>query len=104
MKLITDLQTSCKVLDLPSSVVATVPSFSEPSTGSYKAAVDHFLQTGSGKDLTTQKQEEMSLPDVLESQTRSLQQLLGSAKSLTAREDLLSTLRSDRVMFIQLFT
>ncbi|XP_037829652.1 cytoplasmic tRNA 2-thiolation protein 2 isoform X2 [Kryptolebias marmoratus] len=82
-----------QVLDLPSSVVVPAPPLSEPPTGSYKAAVDHFLQTGSRNDTTSQEQEEMSLPDVSESRTRSLQQLIGSAKSLTAREDLLSTLR-----------
>lgn len=82
--------------------MATVPSLSEPSTSSYKAAVDHFLQTGSRNDLMTQEQEEISLPDVPESQTHSLQELMGSAKSLTAREDLLCTLRSESLFLITL--
>ncbi|XP_044068998.1 cytoplasmic tRNA 2-thiolation protein 2 isoform X2 [Siniperca chuatsi] len=82
-----------QVLDLPSSVVVAAPSPSERPASAYKAAVDRFLQVDSSSCLTAQEQEETSLPDVQEAHTRSLQQLIGSAKTLTAREDLLNTLR-----------
>lgn len=82
-----------RVLDLPSSVVATASSPSERPASAYKAAVDHFIQSDSRSCLTPQQQEETSLADVQESQTLSLQKLIGSAQTLTAREDLLNTLR-----------
>ncbi|CAK6978449.1 cytoplasmic tRNA 2-thiolation protein 2 isoform X1 [Scomber scombrus] len=82
-----------QVLDLPSSVVVTAPSPSERPASSYKAAVDHFIQTDISRCLTAQTQDETSPPDIQESQTQLLQQLIGSAKTLTAREDLLNTLR-----------
>ncbi|KAM9345047.1 cytoplasmic tRNA 2-thiolation protein 2 [Symphorus nematophorus] len=82
-----------QVLDLPTSVVTLTPSPSERPASAYKAAVDHFIQSDGGSCLTPRRQEETSPPDVQESHTRSLQQLIGSAKTLTAREDLLNTLR-----------
>ncbi|XP_053188475.1 cytoplasmic tRNA 2-thiolation protein 2 isoform X2 [Scomber japonicus] len=82
-----------QVLHLPSSVVVTAPSPSERPASSYKAAVDHFIQTDSSRCLTAQTQDESSPPDIQESHTHLLQQLIGSAKTLTAREDLLNTLR-----------
>ncbi|XP_040906523.1 cytoplasmic tRNA 2-thiolation protein 2 [Toxotes jaculatrix] len=82
-----------QVLDLPSSVVVTAPSDSEKSASDYKAAVDRFIQSDGGGCLTTQDQEQTSLPEVQESNTQLLQQLIGSAKTLTARQDLLNTLR-----------
>ncbi|KAM7385019.1 hypothetical protein PAMP_001118 [Pampus punctatissimus] len=82
-----------QVLDLPSSVVVAAPSPSTRPASTYKAAVDHFIQSDSSKCLTPLKQDETSPPDVPESQTHLLQQLIGSAKTLTAREDLLNTLR-----------
>lgn len=82
-----------QVVDLPSSVVVTAPSPSEQPPSAYKTAVDHFNQTTSSNYLTPQEQEEVPLPDVQESHTQILQQLFVSAKTLTAREDLLSTLR-----------
>lgn len=88
--------TSRQVLDLPSSVVVTAPSPSERPASAYKAAVDHFVQSDSSSSLTPQGQEDTSLHDVQESHTQLLQQLIGCAKTLTAREDLLNTLRSDR--------
>lgn len=88
--------TSSQVLNLPSSVVVTAPSPSERPASAYKAAVDHFIQSDSRSCLAQQEQEETSVPVVLESHTHSLQQLIGSAKTLTASEDLLNTLRSDR--------
>lgn len=85
---------SSQVLDLPSSVVMKAPSPSERPASAYKAAVDNFIQTDSSSCLTPQEQEKTTLPDVQESHTQLLQQLIGSAKTLTAREDLLNTLRS----------
>ncbi|XP_030297737.1 cytoplasmic tRNA 2-thiolation protein 2 [Sparus aurata] len=82
-----------QVLDLPSSVVMKAPSPSEQPASAYKAAVDNFIQNDSSSCLTPQEQEETSLPDVQESHTQLLQQLIGSAKTLTAKEDLLNTLR-----------
>ncbi|XP_031694472.1 cytoplasmic tRNA 2-thiolation protein 2-like, partial [Anarrhichthys ocellatus] len=79
-----------QVLDLPSSVVAAALSPSERAAGAYKVAVGHFIQSdGVGVKL---KQEETAPADVQESSTHLLQQLIGSAKTLTAREDLLNTL------------
>ncbi|XP_008293406.1 cytoplasmic tRNA 2-thiolation protein 2 isoform X2 [Stegastes partitus] len=82
-----------QVLDLPSSVVETALSPLEPPPSAYKAAVDRFNQTSSSDYLPPQEREEKSLPDVQKSHTQLLQQLMGSAKTLTAREDLLNTLR-----------
>uniref|UniRef100_A0A1A7YBI8 Cytoplasmic tRNA 2-thiolation protein 2 n=1 Tax=Iconisemion striatum TaxID=60296 RepID=A0A1A7YBI8_9TELE len=82
-----------RVLDLPTSIIVPVQPQSEQVTGAYKAAVDHFLLHGSRNDVTLEEQEKISPCDVNESQTCSLQQLIGSAKTLTAREDLLNTLR-----------
>ncbi|XP_075941650.1 cytoplasmic tRNA 2-thiolation protein 2 isoform X1 [Anarhichas minor] len=80
-----------QVLDLPSSVVVAAPSPSERAAGAYKVAVGHFIQSdGVGVTL---KREETAPADVQESSTHLLQQLIGSAKTLTAREDLLNTLR-----------
>ncbi len=87
-----------QVLDLPSSVVMTAPSPSERPASAYKAAVDHFIQSDSSRCVTPREEEERSRPDVQESQTQLLQQLIGSAKTLTATEDLLNTLRSDRLI------
>ncbi|XP_041866781.1 cytoplasmic tRNA 2-thiolation protein 2 [Melanotaenia boesemani] len=80
-----------QVLDLPSSVVSAAPSVSGRPAGAYKAAVDHFIQAGSEASL--EEEQEASLPDVQESQTHLLQQLMASAQTLTAKEDLLSKLR-----------
>lgn len=82
-----------QVLDLPSSVVMMAPSPSEPPASTYKAAVDHFIKSDSRSCVTPQQQKETSQLDVQESRTQLLQQLVGSAKTLTAREDLLNTLR-----------
>ncbi|XP_038593759.1 cytoplasmic tRNA 2-thiolation protein 2 [Micropterus salmoides] len=82
-----------QVLDLPSSVVVAAPSPSARPASAYKAAVDHFIQIDSSSSVTPQEKEETPLPDVQESHTHLLQQLIGSAKTLTAREDLLNTLR-----------
>uniref|UniRef100_UPI0037E93722 cytoplasmic tRNA 2-thiolation protein 2 n=1 Tax=Semicossyphus pulcher TaxID=241346 RepID=UPI0037E93722 len=82
-----------QVLDLPSSVLVTGPSASERPASAYKAAVDHFIQSDSSSCLTPPEQKATSIPDVQESHTKLLQQLIGSAKTLTAREDLLNTLR-----------
>ncbi|XP_072247654.1 cytoplasmic tRNA 2-thiolation protein 2 [Leuresthes tenuis] len=82
-----------QVLGLPSSVVATASSLSDRPTSAYKAAVDHFIQTGSKNDETAQDTKDTSPANVPESQTHLLQQLIGSAQTLTAKEDLLDKLR-----------
>ncbi|KAF6737412.1 Cytoplasmic tRNA 2-thiolation protein 2 [Oryzias melastigma] len=79
-----------QVLDLPSSVVNVAPPSFDQAPDSYKAAVDVDLQ-GAGRD--PQQGGGVPEPRLDESQTRSLQQLLGSAATLTARAELLSTLR-----------
>ena len=76
--------------------MATASSLSDRPTSAYKAAVDHFIQTGSKNCVTAQDTEDTSPPNVPESQTRLLQQLIGSAQTLTAKEDLLNKLRSDK--------
>ncbi|XP_027863661.1 cytoplasmic tRNA 2-thiolation protein 2 isoform X1 [Xiphophorus couchianus] len=82
-----------QVLDLPGSVLTPSPSSDQPGSG-YKAAVDLFLQSGgSGSDGKAEEQECVSPPAVQESYTRLLQQLIGSAQTLTAKQDLLNTLR-----------
>lgn len=83
-----------QVLDLPSEVIMTVPPSSERPASAYKAAVDEFLQEKSSNSFVTEQEEkEPSFPDVPESTTRLLQQLMSSAKTLTARQDLLNNLR-----------
>ncbi|XP_056250763.1 cytoplasmic tRNA 2-thiolation protein 2 [Seriola aureovittata] len=82
-----------QVLDLPSSVVVTAPAASEQPASAYKAAVDHFIQSDSSSCSTPQDHEQTSVPEVQESHTQLLQQLVGSAQTLTARQDLLNTLR-----------
>uniref|UniRef100_A0A8C7XTB2 Cytoplasmic tRNA 2-thiolation protein 2 n=1 Tax=Oryzias sinensis TaxID=183150 RepID=A0A8C7XTB2_9TELE len=73
-----------QVLDLPTSAVNTAPPSSDQAPECYKAA-------GDGREL--QQGGALAEPSVDEAQTRSLQQLLGSATTLTAKEELLRTLR-----------
>lgn len=88
-----------KVLDLPASVVATNPAPSEQPAGAYKAAVDLFVETDGSNSPTPQEPKKTLLPHVQQSHTLMLQQLLGSVKTLTAREELLNTLRSEVTRF-----
>ncbi|XP_069544193.1 cytoplasmic tRNA 2-thiolation protein 2 isoform X1 [Brachyistius frenatus] len=80
-----------QVLDLPASVVVPGASPSERPASAYKAAVDRFIQSDSSTRRTAP--EETTAPDVQESHTHTLQRLIGSVKTLTARDDLLATLR-----------
>lgn len=83
-----------QVLDLPSEVVMAVPPSSERPASAYKAAVDEFLQKKSSNSFVTEQEEkETSFPDVSESTTQLLQQLMSSVKTLTARQELLNNLR-----------
>lgn len=88
-----------QVLALPSEVITTVPPSSQRTASAYKAAVDKFTNefiSESGNSRVTEREEkETSFPDVPESETQLLQQLITSAKTLTARQDLLNTLRLD---------
>lgn len=86
-----------KVLDLPGSVLVGHSLPSDQPSSNYKAAVDLFLQSSNSTDV--KEQEGVSLPDVQESQTALLQQLMDSAKTLTAKQDLLNTLRSVCITF-----
>ncbi|XP_029376382.1 cytoplasmic tRNA 2-thiolation protein 2 [Echeneis naucrates] len=82
-----------QVLDLPSSILASASLASKRTASSYKVAVDRFVRTDGGSSLTPQDQEVMLLPPVNQSQTQALQQLMMSATTLTARQELLNTLR-----------
>ncbi|KAM8859952.1 cytoplasmic tRNA 2-thiolation protein 2 isoform 2-T2 [Spinachia spinachia] len=85
-----------QVLDLPSSVltvVAAATSPQEPAARAYKASVGDFIRSDAVGCQTSLEPEQRVLADVQESRTHLLQHLIGSAKTLTAREDLLSTLR-----------
>ncbi|KAK1905948.1 Cytoplasmic tRNA 2-thiolation protein 2 [Dissostichus eleginoides] len=82
-----------QVLDLPSSVVLSAPGAPEQEAGAYKAAVDHFLLSDGISGVTAGQQQETPPPEVQEAHTHSLQRLLGSARTLTAREELLNILR-----------
>ncbi|XP_037321767.2 cytoplasmic tRNA 2-thiolation protein 2 isoform X1 [Pungitius pungitius] len=83
-----------QVLDLPSSALtAAAPSPREPAAGAYKAAVDDFVRSDAGGCRSSLEPQQTALADVPASRTHLLQQLIGSAQTLTAREDLLSTLR-----------
>ncbi|XP_075872824.1 cytoplasmic tRNA 2-thiolation protein 2 [Nelusetta ayraudi] len=85
-----------QVLDLSSAAMTTVPPPPERPAGAYKAAVDDFIQNAgsSGSALDAVEAEETSAPAAVgEGETQALQQLMASAKTQTAREDLLSTLR-----------
>lgn len=85
-----------QVLDLSSAAATTVPSPAERPAGAYKAAVDRFIQNDHRSRSTLDvESEETSPPEVEEWKTQALQQLLASAKTLTAREDLLHTFRWD---------
>lgn len=89
-----------QVLALPSEVITTVPPSSQRTASAYKAAVDKFTNefkfiSESNTRVTEQEEKETSFPDVPESKTQLLQQLITSAKTLTARQDLLNTLRLD---------
>uniref|UniRef100_A0A8C5E2M1 Cytoplasmic tRNA 2-thiolation protein 2 n=1 Tax=Gouania willdenowi TaxID=441366 RepID=A0A8C5E2M1_GOUWI len=79
-----------QVLDLPTSVLVAMPPSHRPSD-TYKAAVHHFLQSDSSVCVTSAEQENMA--SVETSHTLALQRVLSSAQTLTARDELLSTLR-----------
>ncbi|XP_029926852.1 cytoplasmic tRNA 2-thiolation protein 2 isoform X2 [Myripristis murdjan] len=82
-----------EVFDLPSSVLEESSPSSEQPDITYKAAVDHFIQTNRNCYLSPEKQADLTGLNIQESHTHSLQQIFGSIKTLTAKEDLLQTLR-----------
>lgn len=86
-----------QVLDLSSAAMATVPSPPEAAPGAYKAAVAHFNHSDSGGRSALVEAEETPLPEVDDLKSEALRQLMASATTLTAREDLLNTLRCDKV-------
>lgn len=81
-----------QVLELPGEVVTSVPQSSERPASAYKAAVDEFLQKKSSF-VTEPEEKETTFPDVPEFRTQLLQQLMSSAQTMTARQDLLHNLR-----------
>nr|XP_057933085.1 cytoplasmic tRNA 2-thiolation protein 2 [Doryrhamphus excisus]XP_057933086.1 cytoplasmic tRNA 2-thiolation protein 2 [Doryrhamphus excisus] len=85
-----------QLLDIPTSVVAVRAvraASSPPPASAYKAAVDDFIRNGVSSDVTPQEKAGTPPPYVLASQTHALRQMMDSVKTLTAREDLMSTLR-----------
>ncbi|KAM4615349.1 cytoplasmic tRNA 2-thiolation protein 2 isoform 2-T2 [Polymixia lowei] len=92
-----------QVLNLPSSVLEPASSAPEWPMDSYKASVDRFIQTDHSHCLSPEKQADLSdlsiqedCPAPLltdESNTQLLQKLFCSVKTLTAKEDLLHTIR-----------
>lgn len=84
-----------QVLDLPGSAVVSSPAPPERENSAYKAAVDHFNRSNSNSPAPADL-DHKSLAEVQESDTQRLQQLMLSAKTLTARQDLVDTLRSER--------
>ncbi|XP_076019303.1 cytoplasmic tRNA 2-thiolation protein 2 [Genypterus blacodes] len=82
-----------QVLHLPSSVLETVPLPSAQLADTYKAAVGHFIHTDASSGLSTETQTDTSALHIQDSDTHALQRVLASAKTLTAKEDLLHTLR-----------
>uniref|UniRef100_A0A4W5JSZ9 Cytoplasmic tRNA 2-thiolation protein 2 n=1 Tax=Hucho hucho TaxID=62062 RepID=A0A4W5JSZ9_9TELE len=103
-----------QVLSLPSSVLEAGSSATEkPQTGSsYKAAVDQFIQTKKNQhpDLSVENtQSHLSSLSMQEVQngvtspitpehTQALQRLFASVRTLTAKEDLLHTLRQHLIL------
>ncbi|CAL8254108.1 unnamed protein product [Lota lota] len=91
------------VLNLPSSVLESVHLATDDPAGNYKVAVDHFMQSNPGHsvDPNTQVHQaelrvltDATVPQLIdESQTQTLQELFSRVKTLTAKEDLLHTLR-----------
>uniref|UniRef100_A0AAX7URZ2 Cytoplasmic tRNA 2-thiolation protein 2 n=1 Tax=Astatotilapia calliptera TaxID=8154 RepID=A0AAX7URZ2_ASTCA len=69
------------------------PAALDQPASAYKAAVHHFVETDGSNFPRPQEPKKTLLPRVQESHTLMLQQLLGSVKTLTAREELLNTLR-----------
>lgn len=82
-----------QVLHLPNSVLVPVPSPAAQPASAYKAAVDHFIQTDTSHTVSSETHADPSMKHIQDSDTRLLQRLLDSAKTLTAKEDLLHTLR-----------
>ncbi|CDQ71158.1 unnamed protein product [Oncorhynchus mykiss] len=103
-----------QVLSLPSSVLEAGSSATEkPQTGSsYKAAVDQFIQTKKNQhpnfsvenaqshlsSLSMQKVENGVTSPITPEHTQALQRLFASVRTLTAKEDLLHTLRQHLIL------
>uniref|UniRef100_A0A674ED74 Cytoplasmic tRNA 2-thiolation protein 2 n=1 Tax=Salmo trutta TaxID=8032 RepID=A0A674ED74_SALTR len=103
-----------QVLSLPSSVLEAGSSATEkPQTGSsYKAAVDQFIQTRKNQhpdlsvenaqshlsSLSMQEVEHGGTSPITPEQTQALQRLFASVRTLTAKEDLLHTLRQHLIL------
>ena len=90
-----------QVLNLPPSVLEPVHLATDDPASSYKVAVDHFMQSSPvhSVDPRVDRSELGVLTDgthpqlIDEAQTQTLQELFTRVKTLTAKEDLLHTLR-----------
>ncbi|KAJ7986064.1 hypothetical protein DPEC_G00346930 [Dallia pectoralis] len=94
-----------QALDLPVSVLEEGSSASDkPQTGpSYKAAVDKFIQANPNQNpelFLENAQIHLSSLSMQEIQTEALQRLFASVRTLTAKEDLLQTLRQHLILHI----
>uniref|UniRef100_A0A673WGG4 Cytoplasmic tRNA 2-thiolation protein 2 n=1 Tax=Salmo trutta TaxID=8032 RepID=A0A673WGG4_SALTR len=100
-------QVSCQEMVLEAGSSAT----EKPQTGSsYKAAVDHFIQTRKNQnqhpDLSVENVQSLRMQEVQSGgtspitpeHTQALQRLFASVRTLTAKEDLLHTLRQHLIL------
>ena len=90
-----------QVLNLPPSVLEPVHLATDDPASSYKVAVDHFMQSSPVHTVDPRvDRSELGVPTdgthpqlIDEAQTQTLQELFSRVKTLTAKEDLLHTLR-----------
>ncbi|XP_037371644.1 cytoplasmic tRNA 2-thiolation protein 2 isoform X2 [Talpa occidentalis] len=105
-----------EVLDLPPSVLRCSAREPPGAQGAYKAAVDTFLQqqrrggteAAGGSPAPAPEEEPQSPPPTHDppagaptaAQTQALSKLFGSVRSLTAKEELLQTLRTHLILHV----
>ncbi|KAG5269958.1 hypothetical protein AALO_G00187050 [Alosa alosa] len=103
-----------EVFTLPTSVLEAVSAISESSASSYKTAVDQFIQNGGDSVGLRTQEPDSSLADAVAQlrthdgqpsscippadQSQALERLFASVKTLTAKEDLLQTLRHHLIL------
>uniref|UniRef100_A0A672MFF2 Cytoplasmic tRNA 2-thiolation protein 2-like n=1 Tax=Sinocyclocheilus grahami TaxID=75366 RepID=A0A672MFF2_SINGR len=92
-----------QVFSLPTSVLVPGTSDPDPSNPSYKQAVDQYIKE---KQTLTEENvasavAQLSIADSAYSPERklALERLFSSMKTLTAKEDMLQTLRSSKIIF-----
>lgn len=104
-----------EVFNLPTSVLKATSAGPDPSASSYKTAVDQFIQNGATISEPRNSEQSSSLVHKMSQlltddhslsaeptmeQTRSLESLFASVKTLTAKEDLLQTLRLHLILHV----